>query len=146
MADHVVLMGLKVADPTISWPPRGSGGTELVERAGWERRTIPVVRDGKPTTMEAMCRGELAVNVMAEGEGFAICLSSSGYRISHGGRVFAQCVDAMVAAEAMMMFKAPWERVLTHGFSPGQADFLGGIMDAAEQRGQILLDRVFPHG
>lgn len=146
MTEHAVLMGLQVADPSIPWPARGSGGRELIDRKGWERRTIPVMDRGKPSTAEAMCRGELAVNVMLEGEGFAICLATGGFRISYGGRVFARCEDAMVAAEAMMMANESWERIRLHGFSQFQASFLSGIMMAAEQRGQILIDRIYPHG
>lgn len=138
-------VGISAADPSIPWPKRGTGGRELTDRAGWERRTIPVLMAGEAGEIEAMCRGELAANVMAEGEGFAISLASCGLRLSYGGRVFARCDDAMVAAEAMMMCKEPWESVRASGrYTPFQAEFLRGIMEAAERCGQILLDQVFP--
>lgn len=94
--------------------------------------------------MGAMCRDPLAVNVMAEGEGFAICLSATGYRISYGGRVFARCVDAMVAAEAMLCADLDWAAVPKSGLTPRQRSSLKAIFEGAEVRGEILLDRIFP--
>ncbi len=143
--DHVALLGLSVADPSIPWPPRGSGETRLVDREGWEFRVIPATIRGKPATLEAMCRGELAVNVMIEGEGFAICVASTGWRISHSGRVFARCVDAMRAAEAMMDGDDEWSAIQSRdNFTPRQLALGKAITGEAERRGEILLDRVFP--
>ena len=143
--DAVALFGLQAADPTIPWPARGSAETALCERPGWERRTIPVLDAGCPSTMEAMCRGELAVNRMLGGdEGFAVCLAASGFRLSCGGRVFARCADAMAAAEAMMQAAAGWCDVPASGYGPVRGEAIRRVMEAAERRGEIMLDRVFP--
>lgn len=143
--DHVATFALEIADPSIPWPERGSAEKELCERAGWARRTIPVVNDGKPIKVESMCRGELAVNLMLGGEeGFAICLSRSGWRISSGGRVFATCAAAMVVADGMLAACSGWDACPTHGYSEYQRDVLIALTDAAELRGEILLDRVYP--
>jgi len=87
---------------------------------------------------------ELAVNVMLEGEGFAICLAHSGYRISYGGRVFARCEDAMRAAELMAASSSDWSICEVAPFNADQLDALRNIMRDAERRGEILIDRVFP--
>lgn len=138
------MFGVEFADPTIPWPERGSGGRELTARAGWERQTISTMIRGEPAQIEAMCREPLAVNVMVEGEGFAICLAASGWRISFGGRVFARCDDAMRAAEALMVADQAWSAVPRSDFSQHQIATLKAIVEAAERRGEILLDRVFP--
>lgn len=141
----VAMFGLSVADPSIPWPARGSAETQLCERDGWERRTIPVVNAGRRTTMKAMCRGELAVNRMLGGdEGFAISLAHNGYRISYGGRVFARCADAMVAAEALQAACGGWAEIDASGFSQAQINAMCSVIEAAERRGEILLDRVYP--
>lgn len=147
MSDFATVIRLGVADPTIPWPERGSAETTLCYREGWELRTIPTVSDGVATTVEAMCFrfGELAVNHMMGGdEGFAICVADTGYRISCDGGVFARCVDAMVAAEAMMAGAANWGSVQARGFTDNQRRVGAAIFDAATRRGEILLDRIYP--
>lgn len=139
------MTGLSIADPTIDWPIRGSAETTLCERKGWDRRIIPVKENGNPTTMEAMCKSDLAVNRMLGGdEGFAISISSSGHRISYGGAVFARCGDAMAAAEEMLKKSKTWSNIQTNGFSPQQRHILETIINAAERNGEILLDRIYP--
>ncbi len=91
-----------------------------------------------------MCFGQLAVNVMLEGEGFAICLADTGWRISYGGAVFATCVAAMAAAEAMLSACPVWTNARECGFTEQQREALRLIVSAAEQRGEVLLDRVYP--
>src|SRR5438128_2106644 len=136
---------MTAADPTIPWPARGSAEKALCDRPGWDRRTIPVIDGGAPSIMEAMCCGELAVNLMLrDDEGFAICIAATGWRISYGGRVFARCADAMVAAEAMMEAAPNWALCQTRPFTDAQALTLKSIMEAAERRGEILLDQVWP--
>lgn len=143
--DHVATFGLLLADNNVPWPERGSGGRSLTRRDGWERRTIPVMKRSVPSTMEAMCRGDLAVNVMLEGEGFAICLAASGYRLSYSGRVFAHCDAAMNAAEEMAAgTDRPWVAVQSQGLTARQRELLKTTTDDAEARGDILLDMVFP--
>lgn len=144
--EQAATFALTFADPAVPWPPRGSAETALCAREGWERRTIPVRDLGRPSTMEAMCRGELAVNrMLGEDEGFAICLAASGCRLSYGGRVFARCADAMAAAEAMMEAASGWARVEATGcYSVEQGAALARITLAAVARGEILLDKVFP--
>lgn len=143
--EHVAVIGLEAADPTIPWPARGSAEKVLCEREGWERRTIPVVNDGVQTTVEAMVRGELAVNLMMGGEeGFAICLASTGWRISSGGRVYATCTAAMCVAEEMMEACAGWEGAQRGGYTAAMRCAVIAATDAAERRGEILLDRVYP--
>ncbi len=133
------------ADHTIKWPDRGSAERSLCSRDGWEMRVIPVIDNGQPSTMETMCRDELAVNLMLGGdEGFAISLAVSGFRISYGGRVFARCADAMVAAEAMMASTTDWTSCEAHGYSKAQIAALKAVMEAAERRGEIMLDKVYP--
>lgn len=145
MNDHVVTIGVSFADPSIPWPQRGSGETSLCEREGWTRQSIPVTIRGDLTTMEAMVNGQLAVNVMIEDVGFAISLAETGWRMSYYGRVFARCADAMVAAEAMMRENQSWHETIERGhYSDEQIRIIKRITDAAEQRGEILLDRVFP--
>ena len=150
MKGHVAFFGLERADPTIPWPERGSAEKELCERDGWERRTIPVMWNGKPSTMEAMCKGELAVNRMLSEEqgeyeeGFAICLASTGWRISAGGRVYVSCSAAMDVAEAMLEACQDWESAQHSPYSDAQRRVVLAFTDAAEQRGEILLDRVYP--
>lgn len=139
------LVRLIIADPSIELPGRGSAETALCDRPGWDRRVIPVLDDGKPSIMEAMRRGELAVNRMLRGdEGFAICLAATGWRISYGGRVFARCSDAMIAAEAMMEAHHNWTACQDYPFTDAQVLALKTIMEAAERRGEILLDQVWP--
>jgi hypothetical protein len=120
MPDRVVSFGLTFADPDIPWPKRGSGDRCLCARSGWTLQTIPVMRRGKSETMDAMVRGDLAVNVMLEGEGIAICLAASGWRISYNGAVFAKCVDAMIAAETMAMSNDKWNQIPDAGWSEDQ--------------------------
>ncbi len=142
---NTAVLGLSPADPSIPWAPRGSAETALCERDGWERRQIRTVDCGKPTTMPAMVRESLAVNRMLHGdEGFAICLSATGCRISYGGSVFARCAAAMAAAEAMLSSCSDWDSVQTRGYTDAQRRALQTIIEAAEQRGEILLDKVFP--
>ncbi len=121
--------------------------TELVDRQGWERRLIPVIAYGHPTTMVAMCRGMLAVNKMLGNHdaGFATSLSATGFRLSIGGRVFARSMDAMIASERLLELRDDWETIeARRSWSAAQRrDFEQVILDA-EQRGQILWDRVFP--
>lgn len=144
MPEQVAMFGLKFADPSIEWPKRGDAEKELCERYGWTRRIIPSLRRGQPVTIEAMCSGELAVNVMMDDEGFAISLADSGWRISYNGGVFARCADAMRAAEAMMAECADWTSVQSRGFSDEHRSVLKRIIEAAEKRGEIMLTRVFP--
>ncbi|BCH33156.1 hypothetical protein MesoLjLc_50860 [Mesorhizobium sp. L-8-10] len=145
MADHIAIIGLKFADQSIPWPERGSAETVLCDRPGWERHTIPVVSRGPETSVEAMCRGELAVHLMLGGdEGFAISLANGGWRISYGGSVFARCADAMAAAEAMMEASSDWSACPKVGFSAAQCEALRAIIEKAERRGEIMLDRVYP--
>lgn len=143
--EHVSVFRLEAADASIPWPERGSAEAALCDREGWERRTIPVMDDGKPTTMEAMCRGELAVSRMLGGEeGFAISLASTGWRISSGGRVFARCEAAMVVAEGMMAACGGWADAQHGDYTDAQRHAVIALTDAAEWRGEILLDRVYP--
>ena len=133
------------ADPTIPWPERGSAEKELCYKEGWERRIIQTTSQGEPTTIEAMCKGSLAVNLMlGEDEGFAISLADSGWRISYNGSVFAKCADAMAAAESMMMQCEDWRSVQFVGFTAQHKVALKTIIEDAEKRGEILLDRVYP--
>lgn len=145
MGEHTFfLLPMTPEEEAIPWPSLAGVTRELDERPGWVRRTIPVQIRGKPSTMEAMCRGELAVNAMLGDDlGFAISSSAAGFRLSCGGRVFARCADAMIAAEAMMAagFRGSYERP---GFTAVQAAALKTIWEAAERRGEILRDRVFP--
>jgi hypothetical protein len=145
MPDRVMLIPLRAADPLIQWPARGGAETELCGRDGWERREIPTVDGGRAATMAAMCRGELAVNRMLGGdEGFAISLAASGFRISFGGAVFARSTDAMVAAEAMLAACGDWTSCETADFGDHHRQALRAIIKAAERRGEIMLDRVYP--
>jgi hypothetical protein len=145
MGHHIASFGLTEADPSIPWPARGSAEKELSERPGWVRRAIPVVNDGVPSTTDAMVRGELAVNHMLGGdEGFTICLSGTGWRISTGGRVFARSVDAMDVAEKMLAACSGWAACPASGYTDAQRQVLNAAVDAVERRGGILLDRVYP--
>ena len=139
-----VLIGLSIADPTIPWPKPGSADLDISDREGWERRFIPAMADGFRIEIEAMVRGELAVNRMIEDEGFAICLADSGWRISYGGRVFARCQDAMRAAEEMMQWHKRWFTLRRQAFTAEQIQVLRDVMEPAERRGEILMHRVFP--
>lgn len=139
------VFGYEPADDSITWPARGSAERLLSERPGWERRCIRVVDAGRECSMEAMCHGDLAVNLMlGDDEGFAICLSASGFRISSGGRVFARCQDAMRAAEELAETRDDWSDCEFHRYSQEQANVLLQIMSTAERWGEIMLDRVFP--
>lgn len=91
-----------------------------------------------------MCRGELAVNLMMDDEGFAISLANTGWRISYSGSVFARCSDAMHAAEAMMAGHPDWAAAQSRGFDDKHRRVLKEIIGAAEKRGEIMLDRVYP--
>jgi hypothetical protein len=143
--EQVASFGLEIADPTIPWPKRGSAERELTERDGWERRIIPVVNDGVPSTIESMCRGELSVNLMQGGkEGFAISLASTGYRLSCGGRVFVSCAAAMAVAEAMLAATPEWDAVQPLGYNATQRAALIAASNVAERRGEVMLDRVYP--
>jgi hypothetical protein len=139
------VFGLGFADPSIPWPARGSAEKELCERDGWERRTIPTIDRGAPSSVEAMCRGQFAVNRMLGGdEGFAISLSASGYRLSYGGCVFARCADAMVAVEALMAAHEDWTQAEREGLSDAHRSAMRTTIKASERRGEIMLDRVYP--
>lgn len=144
MGEQFAAFGATYADPRIPWPKRGSAERVLSSRAGWSVQTIPTVVKGKPATIEAAVHSVLAVHRMVDGEGFAISLASNGFRISYGGAVFARCGDAMVAAETMLAGSAGWTRVPDVGFTDKQREALRVIIDAATQRGEILLDRVYP--
>ena len=139
-----MILLFEIPDQTIPWPERGSAEKQLCERAGWERRQIPTVSRGEPIIMEAMCRGELAVNRMLDDEGFAICLSGTGWRISSGGRVYARCADAMAVAEAMMVGCDNWSQGQERGYTASQRAVVLTLTDEAEKNGQILLNRVYP--
>ena len=143
--NNYVAFGLTFADMSISWPARGRAEKDLKDRDGWEKRTIPTICKGKPSTVEAMCCGDLAVNhMLGEEEGFAISLANSGFRISFGGRVFAKSTDCMMAAESMLEACQDWPRCEVYGYTEKQRNVLRTVMEAAERRGEILLDRVYP--
>lgn len=144
MTEQFATIGLTAADQSIPWPKRGEAEKALCEREGWERRQIPAQRLGQPVTIEAMCCGELAVNLMMDDEGFAISLARTGWRISYGGSVFARCADAMLAAETMMTEHTDWSAVQSQGFDDKHRRVLKVIIEEAEKRGEIMLDRVFP--
>lgn len=139
------ILGVMLAEQSIPWPKRGEAEKELCEREGWSLQEIPSMRLGQPVMIEAMCRGQLAVNHMMDDEGFAISLSESGWRISYGGRVFARCGDAMQAAEAMMAEPIDWNIIESRGFNDDHRRILKAILEDAEKRGEIMLDRVFPN-
>jgi hypothetical protein len=142
---NIALFILSAADASIPWPARGSAEKTLCDRTGWERRTIATQRRGEPIQIEAMCRGELAVNQMLDGdEGFAICLSATGFRLSCNGCVFARCADAMASAEAMMEACSDWGVAQRNGYTDAQCEAFRAIVKAAERRGEIMLDRVYP--
>jgi hypothetical protein len=145
MGHHIASFGLTEADPSIPWQARGSAEKELSERPGWVRRTIPVVNDGAPGTAVAMVRGELAVNHMLGGdEGFTVCLSGTGWRISSGGRVFARSADAMEVAEKMLAACSGWAACQLNDYTDAQRQIVIAAVDTVERRGGILLDRVYP--
>lgn len=144
MKEQIASFGFQIADPTIPWPRRGTGGRVLEDRPCWDRRRIPAQSKSGVGTMGAMCLDQLAVNVMLEGEGFAISTSACGSRLSYGGRVFATCAAAMEAAEAMMAADDAWSQAPTVGLSDRQREALRTTTEAAERAGLILLDRVFP--
>lgn len=140
-----MIVMLEVADQTIPWPERGAAEKQLSERPGWDRRQIPTVSRGKAITIEAMCCGDLAVNLMLDGdEGFAISLAATGWRISHGGRVYARCGDAMTVAEQMMAQADGWVEAETGGYTDHHCAVLKRLTDEAERAGRVLLDRVYP--
>ncbi len=144
MPDNYAFIGVTVADPSIAWPKRGEAEKHFCERDGWEFRKIPSVSRGRPIKIDAMCNGVLAVNIMIDDEGFAISLASTGFRISYGGSVFARCDDAMQAAETMMAEHPDWESIQSRGVNDMHRSVLRGIIKAAEKRGEIMLDRVYP--
>lgn len=141
--DHIVLLGLSYADPSVPWAERGSAETSLTERPGWDARMIPVIVRGQVSSMKAMCNGELAVNRMIEHEGFAISVAATGFRISYDGGVFARCDEAMIAVEAMLRCSG-WIFCQTEGFTPAQGAALRDAIEAAKRRGAILIDPVYP--
>ncbi len=97
MSDHTVLIGLKVADPSIAWP---IAEEHLAERTGWALRQITISTRQGDIIAEAMCAGDFSVHRMHNDPGFAIAATSNGLRVSSGGRVFARCKDAMAMASA----------------------------------------------
>lgn len=143
----IAVFGMSLADQRKPWPKRGTASRDLVEREGWRRETIVVPTKDGNQAIEAMVHlsGTLAVHPMVGGdEGFATSLAVGGLRLSCGGSVFLSCDAAMDTAEKMDAAREDWPLIALHGFNAGQKRTLADLIEAAEWRGEILLDRVWP--
>jgi hypothetical protein len=107
---------------------------------------MPVTEYGRPSSIKAMhLEGSVwAVNPMIRDIGFATSLVKTGFRLSHGGRVFAKCEDAMRFVEELEKSGIDWESVKNRGFYSEALAVFKPLIEQAEQRGQILIDRVYP--
>lgn len=134
-------------DPTLTF--REKENPVLVDRDGWQRAHIPILVNSAPRLVEAAISQDFGVHHMTDHPGWSIVLlqgSGPSVRISSGGRVFADSVDAMRFVEDLYYIRSTgWEHIYPDFPEPHRSIF-NDVMDRYEREGVMLGTRVFPNG
>lgn len=135
--DHVVSVGLKIADSNIPWPSQAE--ETLSDRDGWERKTIFVLTaPGQPDHVEAMVKREWAVPRMIGDPGFATTLVPSGFRLHAGGRVWATSEAAMETIERLQILCPDWAKAWNTNYTDRLRITFQSVHEDAEKKRTYL--------